>query len=366
MSTVVRPPRQGRTTHVGAGCPLPVLLRVLVRASLRESLRDRGLLALAVATPLVVAALALTVQGLVTGTAWRVQVAGEGPAATHVAAALQRDGDVVDAVHGLLAAPGPDVDATIVVTDELVLVRVTASSALAVADLRSVVADTLPGRPVQVLGPDGRPAHDLSAHLLAGAVALTAVVLAFPGTAERVACWRRRGTLGLLTGAGGLRGPAGLRLLGLALLPSRMLLTVPAVVVALVGCALTRTLDLRGTGVAVLVVTFVLGSAVCTGLGMVGGFLLRSRGEVAALSWIVVGLVVVFGGVLLPFSGVPQAAADVLRWSPSSVFADSWRDGLTGGPVGVRDLGGIALLFVGSALVAVLVQVRVVGREHRP
>jgi hypothetical protein len=299
--------------------------------------------------------LVLGAQGLVAGTAWRVQVSGTGPGADAIVAVLRADGNVVGSVDGVLAAPGPDVDATVVVTADGVLVRVGGSSALAVAALRADLAEAVPGRAVRVLGSDGRVALDVTAHLLPGAVALTSVVLAFPGTAERVARWRHRGTLDLLTGAGGLRGPAGWVLLVPSLVPSRMLLTLPAVGVAVLGCGLTGNLDVGPAGFAGLTATFLLGSTVCTGLGVLGGFLLRSREEVQAFSWSVVALTAVFGGVLVPLDAVPEAAAAALRLSPSSLYADGWRHGLTGGPVG-REALLVAVPVVVLALVAVLVQ----------
>lgn len=362
MSTALR--GRARATATARAVPRATAVRVLLRASFRESLRDRGLLALALGTPLVVAVLVLTVQGFLAGTSWRVQVAG--PGAERVGGVLLRDGDRVEPVAGALAAPGPDVDATVVVTGGAVLVRVAADSALAAGDLRRAAAEALPGVPVRVLGPDGREVHDVTAQLLPGAVGLTVVVLAFPGTAGRVARWRRRGTLDLLTGAGGLRGPGAPRLLGLVLLPSRVLLAVPAAAVAVLGCALTGTLAPSGAAIALLAATFVLGSAACTGLGVLAAALLRPRAEVRALSWTVVALTAVFGGVLLPPSGVLPVASAVLRWSPSSVVAGSWREGLTGTPPGTGAVAGVAVLLSVLVLVLVLLRVRVLARGHRP
>ncbi|WP_432564901.1 hypothetical protein [Kineococcus sp. SYSU DK003] len=200
------------------------------------------------------------------------------------------------------------------------------------------------------------------AHLLPTAVALTALVLGLPGTAGRVVRWRGRGTLALLLGAGGLRRPGRARRLALVLVPSRLLLTVPAAVVAVAGCALTGTLDVgaRTTATGVLsgalglVVVAVLGSATCTTLGVLAGCLLRPR-EARLVLW-PAAVVVALGGVLVPLPVLPDPAAAVLRWIPPAVMAEGLREGLTSG-AGPRGVTVAVLAAAFSAAAGALVVV---------
>jgi hypothetical protein len=303
--------------------------RVVLQAALRESLRDRGLVAQSVLCPAVVLLLALAVGGLlVPAGPWTVQVGGPGSAV--VTAALRDAGQDVRAVEGgALGAPGPGLDATVVVTREgHALVRTSPTAVLAAGELRATVTAALGGAAtVEVLGPDGRPLRDVDAFLLPGAVALTAVLLGAAGTAGRVVGWRRRGTIGLLLGAAGLgAGRGGSLRAALVLVPSRWVLLVPAVALATVGAG---TLPHPAALPAFLAVC-AIGGAACTVLGVLLGCVLRSRREARVVSWSLVVLTAVFGGVVVPFAVLPEAVVAVLRWSPPAVFADGVRAVLTG------------------------------------
>lgn len=345
----------------------------LGRLAFREALRDRRLVALAVLTPLVVLLLALAAGQFLAQDRPRTFVVAGGSTSTSVGThalveSLTDRGDVVSVASGALGAPGPGLDATVVVapSGDRVTVRVTETGAFAVDGLRREVGDALPGAQVEVLGPDGQDVHGSAGQLLPGAVVLTALVLALPGTAGRVVGWRTRGALDvLLPAVAGRHGPhrAGLRM-ALLLVPSRWLLTIPSVVVTVVGCAIADVLVVDVTSVAVLASLVLLGSAVCTTLGTLVGCLLRSRREARVLLWPTVVVVAVFGLVLLPSAVLPGAAAAVLRWTPTAVFAEGMRDAVTA-RTGTATLVSLAVLAV--VLVAVTaVLVRAFGRALHP
>lgn len=303
------------------------------RAALRESLRDRALLAQAVLTPVlvVVAAVVLGQLGR-SGDAQVVQVAGA-RSAVAVERSLTAAGEEVrgpgagTARATALGAPGPGVDATVTVpATGTVLVRVAPSATWAVGDLLAAVQRALPGRTVRVLGPDGHAAHGVAGQLQPAVLVLTAVVLALPGTAGRVRSWRRRGTLALLAGTTTARGVRAVRLAG-ALLPSRLLLAVPAVVVVV---AVNRP---GPVSLLVLVLLAAAGTAAGTAVGALVGGLLRTGRETGPLLWALAALVGLFGGVLLPAAVLPDAADTVLRFTPTAWFADGVRTALAGGPV---------------------------------
>ncbi|MEZ0493949.1 hypothetical protein AB2L28_17070 [Kineococcus sp. TBRC 1896] len=324
-------------------------------AALRESLRDRPLLAQAVLTPLLVLVLALLLGRFAASEDPRVvQVAGTPPAATTVERALASAGEEVGRPTGaggstaVPGAPGPGVDATVSVpAGGPVLVRVAPTATWEVADLVETVQGALPGRTVHVVGPDGRATHGLDGQLLPAVLVLTAVVLALPGTAGRVRAWRRRGTLGLVTGTTTVRGVRAARLAG-ALLPSRLLLVVPAVVV------LTAA-DLPGARtLALLVLLAATGTAAGTAVGALAGGLLRTGGETGPVLWVLAVLVGLFGGVLLPASVLPPAADAVLRLTPTAWFADGVRAALAGGPAAPALLAAAGLTAVSVAAWAAL------------
>lgn len=307
--------------------------RLLLVASMRESLRDRGLLALAVGGPVAVVLLTLVAaRFLVPDGPWTVQVGGRvggqvGGQATAVevlVGELDAAGvEVLEVGTGTLAGPGPGVDATIVVGLDRAVVRTGPSSVLAVDDLRTVTTEALPGFRVDVEGPDGRPSTGVAGYLLPSAVALTAVLLGAAGTAGRVVGWRRRGTVALLVVSGLLgTGPrSGLRA-ALVLVPSRLLLLLPAVVVA--GAA-SGAVAGGWSWLPQLLVLSAVGGACCTTSGVLLGCVLRSRREARVASWVVVVLVAVFGGVLVPVGLFPQVAAAVVSWAPPAVLADGLR-----------------------------------------
>lgn len=304
-----------------------------VRAALRESLRDKALLAQAVLTPALVVTVAVVLgQFGRSGDAQVVQVAGARPAVA-VERALTAAGEEVrspgvgTARATALGAPGPGVDATVTVpADGPVLVRVAPSATWAVGDLLEAVQRALPSRTVRVLGPDGHAAHGVAGQLQPAVLVLTAVVLALPGTAGRVRSWRRRGTLALLAGTTTARGVRAVRLAG-ALLPSRLLLAVPAVVLVV---AVNRP---GPVPLVVLVLLAAAGTAAGTAVGALVGGLLRTGRETGPLLWALAGLVGLFGGVLLPAAVLPDAADTVLQFTPTAWFADGVRTALAGGPV---------------------------------
>ncbi|MEZ0164915.1 ABC transporter permease [Kineococcus sp. LSe6-4] len=326
-------------------------------AALRESLRDRHLLAQAVLTPLLVLAVALVLARAAAGAdAHVVQVAG-GPGTADVARALAAAGEEVrgpgpaTGPATVLGAPGPGLDATVTVpATGPVLVRVAPAAAWTAGDLRETVQAALPGRTVRVLGPDGRPAHGVTGQLLPAVLVLTALVLALPGTAGRVRSWRRHGTLALVTGTTTARGVRAVRLAG-ALLPSRLLLAVPAVVVV-AGTGPPRPVPL-----VLLVLLAAAGTAAGTAAGALLGGLLRTGRETGPLLWVLTVLLALFGGVLLPASVLPPAAGTVLRFAPTAWFADGVRDALAGGAPAPALLaaGGLGLVAVAAwAALAVL------------
>lgn len=320
-----------------------------VRAALRESLRDRVLLAQAVVTPVLVVVAAVVLGQLgSSGDPQVVQVAGA-RSAVAVERSLTAAGEEVRTAGGgtarvtALGAPGPGVDATVTVPEVgAVLVRVAPSATWAVGDLLAAVQRALPGRTVRVLGPDGHAAHGVSGQLQPAVLVLTAVVLALPGTAGRVRAWRRRGTLALLAGTTTARGVRAVRLAG-ALLASRLLLAVPAVVVV---AAVNRP---GPVPLLLLVLLAAAGTAAGTAVGALVGGLLRTGRETGPLLWAVAALVGLFGGVLLPAAVLPDAADTVLQFTPTAWFADGVRTALAGGPVLPALLPVAGLLAVAGA-----------------
>jgi len=336
--------------------PGPVLRwRLLVGASMRESLRDKGLLAMAVGGPLAVVVLTLVVgRLLVPEGPWTVQVSGERAAVGVLVGELGAAGiEVRESGGGTLAAPGPEVDATIVARADGMLVRTGPGSGLAADDLRAAAAEALPGADVEVRGPDGRLVAGVQGYLLPASVTLTAVLLGVAGTAARVVGWRRRGTVALLVASGLLgTGPrSGLRA-ALVLVPSRWLLLAPAVVVAGVASFPGQA----GSGwswIPQLLVLSALGGGACTTAGVLLGCLLRSGREARVASWVLVVLVAVFGGVLVPVGFFPDAAAAVVSWAPPAVLADGLRavlagEGSTQFPARVLVLAAAWLVAVGG------------------
>lgn len=346
------------------GTPAPARPRSgpgLGRTAVREALRDRGLLVQAFTVPLVVLVLAVLaghVLGLDRPRA--VVVAGDPAAVGALVDALGESGDAVDGAGDRLGAPGPGVDATVVVAPDAdrATIRLSHRASFAAGDLRQEVTAAVPGARVEVLGPGGDVVHDSSGQLLPGAVVLTALVLALPGTAGRVVAWRRRGVLDvLLPAVAGRYGSVGAALrLALLLVPSRWLLTLPAVVVAVLGCAATGVLSLDVASCVGFATVVLLGSAACTTLGVLVGCLLRSRREARAVLWPAVAVVAVFGLVLLPPPVLPDPAAAVLRWTPPAVFADGLRTALTATPGTSPAIAAAVLAVVLAAATAVLVR----------
>lgn len=369
MSVVARPvpgvvPAARRRPRTGPG---------LSRCAAREALRDRGLLAQAVLAPLVVVLLAvLAGQLLVLDRPRTVALSGDGAAVAVLGDAFGAGGDAVSTAGGppggSSGGPGAGVDASVAVAagGQRVTVRLAQAAVFAAGDLRREITAALPHAQVQVLGPDGAVVHDSAGQLLPAAVVLTALVLALPGTAGRVVDWRRRGVVDVLLPAAaarhGRRG-AGLRL-ALLLVPSRWLLTLPAVVVAVGGCALTGVLALDLASALAFAALVLVGSATCTTLGTLVGCLLRSRREARAVLWPAVGVVALVGLVLLPAPVLPAAAAAVLRWTPPAVFAEGVRTALTGAP-GTSPALSLGLLAVVLAAATVALA-GLIGTALRP
>lgn len=302
---------------------------VLVRIADRETLRDTRLVLLVLVLPLLVVGVLAALSGLAEEDGpFTVQVADLDAASLQTAAALGAEGHVVTTGTGRSAAPGPGVDATVVVRhtpDLTVRIVVAERSPAAGRVLAATVSAALPAATVSTSLPDGSTPYDPAAFLLPGALPLAVLLLALPGTGGRVVRWRATGALRLLVTAGG--GAGGLHW---ALLPSRALLSLVAAGSTVLVCAATGVLAPADGRLPALAVTAVLGTLCLLVAGSFVATLLRSEHESRVLLWLGVGVTSVFCGILLPFFVVPAPAAAVLGWTPTAVFADAWRSLLTG------------------------------------
>ncbi len=193
---------------------------------------------------------------------------------------------------------------------------------------------------MRVLGPTVTPRTG-SRPAAAAVLVLTAVVLALPGR-RAGAGLAAPGDPGAARGHTTARGVRAVRLAG-ALLASRLLLAVPAVVVVV---AVNRP---GPVPLLLLVLLAAAGTAAGTAVGALVGGLLRTGRETGPLLWALAALVGLFGGVLLPAAVLPDAADTVLQFTPTAWFADGVRTALAGGPVPAGTAAVAGLLAVAGA-----------------
>ncbi|WP_129663435.1 ABC transporter permease [Phytoactinopolyspora endophytica] len=159
--------------------------------------------------------------------------------------------------------------------------------------------------------------------LVPGILALSVMSTAFTSLAIATGYERRYGVLKRLAASPLPRW-------ALLLAKALTVLVVEVLQVALV-CGLGWALGWRPHGsVLAVAVLFVAGTLAFAGLGLLMAGTLRAEATLAAANLVYI-LLLVLGGVVIPFDQFPDAAASVLTTTPTGALADGLRDVLADG-----------------------------------
>ena len=177
-----------------------------------------------------------------------------------------------------------------------------------------------------------------------GIFALAIVSTAFTGQAIVLAYERRYGVLRLLgttpLGRGGLLIAKGCAVV--------VVVAIQCVVLGAVGLALGWRPELTGIPMAVLLI--LSGCAAFLALAALVGGVLRAEGVLALanLAWVLF----LGSGLLFPLAALPDAAAQVLRFTPPGALGEGLRSALAGGDA--SSLLCVVILLVWAAMVGAI------------
>lgn len=216
--------------------------------------------------------------------------------------------------------------------EQLLLTLVIPLLLLVMGTRSDAVVDLGPGRPIDVIAP--------------GVLALAILSTSFTSVAIATGFERRYGVLKRL---GATPLPRWALLVG-KLLAVAVVEVVQLVVLSLVG--LLVGWEPSGGLVAVLwlVVLSLLGTAAFVSLGLLIAGTLRAEATLAVANLVYV-LLLVGGGVLVPLSRYPDAAAGFLQLLPSGALAEGLRDAFAGNDPGLLP---VAVLVVWTAVAGTL------------
>lgn len=300
--------------------------RQLALANWRGIVRDRQTFIFVLLFPFAFIGLFMLIDTVIAGGEHRIGVSEDATVDGIQIAPTLVEADGIDVV------PPPDVgsgdglgglDAIVVIDGSTVRVTTAGNAAPGDAVANELADAGISSDRVAVTGPDGEPAFDPFRFGLPAVLILAFASLALFGTAIPLISLRARGTLRHL----GMT-PLSRATFLLAQAPARLLIALVQLAVMATIAGVTGFLE--PSAILTLLATSVVGLAMLFSLGYLAAGLLHNEELATTTLGMLMPLVLMFSGVLLPLSLMPDAIASAARFSPFTYLGDALRIDLVG------------------------------------